>query len=155
MNSNFPVIRGLSSFLFCVLLLLAGCGRSQPPQGVKISGAVTVEGKLLEQGKITFRPVGSTTGPIVIASINGGYYNIVPRQNLSSGEFRVHIETLFKDPVLQMPGNLTPEKVAEELAKSPLPKRMIAPEYNTNTILKVHITGNEDIRYDFDVECKK
>ena len=56
---------------------LLGCGGGQSgPQRASISGTVTIDGALVENGTIEFAPSGTTKGPLASGSIEQGKYSI-------------------------------------------------------------------------------
>ncbi|MBN2295329.1 MAG: hypothetical protein JXM70_23060 [Pirellulales bacterium] len=90
-----------------VLLLLAalsaiGCSRSAGRNAV--SGTVTLDGKPLENGAISFSPAPGEKGPSSGSSINNGEFTIAKKQGLPAGKYVVVIRTsklsgrMLRDP---------------------------------------------------------
>jgi hypothetical protein len=80
-------IRG--SFLLLLLLLFSGCGSSL---GSQVTGTVTIDGKPLAVGGVSFHPVGG--GPVATARIqeDGSFELKTGKQHsLPPGEYRVTV----------------------------------------------------------------
>ena len=108
------MIRAASSLQFAILalLILAGCGRSRD---ASVSGSVTLDGKPLETGTVTFHP--SDGGPAAYGQIgtDGGYSLKTGRQRgIDPGEYVVTVVAATppsEQNGLEMPGQLlTPER---------------------------------------------
>lgn len=80
--------RYYASLLAGCLLLLVGCGgdRRQP-----LEGTVTLDGKPLDEGAISFVPLPGATGPTAGANIAAGRFSIAADQGTFPGTFRVEI----------------------------------------------------------------
>jgi hypothetical protein len=76
------------ALLTTCLLLLAGCsgGRQQP-----LEGTVTLDGKPLGEGSISFVPLPGTGGPTTGASIAAGRFYVPAEKGTFAGNFRVEI----------------------------------------------------------------
>lgn len=107
--------------MFCIGLLLSGCGRSLGPEG-EVSGKVTLKGKPLPGGQVTFlTPKGYTFTGVI--DPQGNYKLRVP-----AGEARIAVDnrTLLKSnnssmPDLRHPPGIKPPPGAkvDEAPKSP------------------------------------
>ena len=71
--------------------LLGGCGGASGPEKVTLSGKVTYQGKPLEDGDISFRPVPGTNAPPTSTVIKNGHYTAGDRAAIASGTFNVQI----------------------------------------------------------------
>jgi hypothetical protein len=92
--------------LLLPLILPAGCGRSFDGS---VNGMVTLDGKPLATGTVTFHPVGS--GPMAYGRIQAdGRYSVVTasRQGLPPGEYVVTVVATAPppNPKLEIPGEL-------------------------------------------------
>jgi len=72
----------LLAFLTCTI----GCGRSDGPKMIAVTGQITLDGKPLDAGSISFLPVDGNGVPSG-AKISGGAY----RADVPPGEKRVEI----------------------------------------------------------------
>ncbi len=85
------------SILACSLLLLAsGCGGGH---GASVSGRVTLDGKPLDTGTVTFHPEGG--GPTAYGGIHSdGSYQVKTgtQQGLPPGEYRVTVLATTEPP---------------------------------------------------------
>lgn len=68
----------------------AGCGNSGPPR-VAVSGIVTLDGRPIEQGAISFVPAADSKQPSAGAEISSGEYSIPATSGPSAGKYRVEI----------------------------------------------------------------
>jgi hypothetical protein len=71
------------------LCLLVGCTGSSGRQAIE--GTVTLDGKPLEKGQITFVPQADTKGPTAGAEVTGGRFKIPAAGGAFAGKFRVEI----------------------------------------------------------------
>lgn len=124
----------LSLLLLAWFVLLAGCNSN--PQPVGLSGSVTLDGKLLESGKIEFEPFEKLRGQRRNAPILNGQYELAPRKGLLPGmEFKVMIKA-FKKTGKKYPSTKPAESFDEEI--------QYLPEiYNSKSNLKVTISAIE------------
>ena len=72
-------------------VFFGGCN-SSPQQGIE--GTVTLDGKPLEKGNVSFRPQSGTASPSAGAEIVGGKFSIAPKGGLLPGKFRVEITAM-------------------------------------------------------------
>ncbi|WP_171190037.1 hypothetical protein, partial [Alienimonas chondri] len=103
--------------------LAAGCGGSDRPEQVAVSGAVTVDGAPLPAGTITFVPVENTPGPKASAAIVAGRYAVPAAVGPTVGAYRAEI--VATDP--QTPAGdaeLSPEDLVRlKQARTARPRR--------------------------------
>ncbi len=76
------------------LLALPGCGGSSGPQRANAAGKVTFDGQPVEQGAISFAPMGNTTGPSSGGEIIDGHYSIARAVGPVVGTHRVEIQAM-------------------------------------------------------------
>ena len=128
-----------------VLWLVAGCGGpvdNLPRQAV--SGTVTLDGKPLERGTLSFQPESGlpTAAAVPIA---GGQYSIPRAEGLVPGSYRVLISstpqaapTASRPPP---PGQATPP-----------PKELLPEKYNASTTLSAQVKEGSANTFDFALE---
>jgi hypothetical protein len=73
------------------IALFVGCGKSDQPKRVVVSGAVTYKGQLVEKGQIRFIPADGTRGPVTVDSIDQGQYTTKNTNGVPVGTHRVEI----------------------------------------------------------------
>lgn len=89
------VLSMLSPVLLGVVLL--GCGGVDPgPPRAVVSGKVTLDDQPIEEGSITFIPMGGTQGPTSGAKIENGEYKTPPDLGPVAGLHRVEITAYRK-----------------------------------------------------------
>lgn len=89
----------------CFVLLAVTCLGCGPKSGdVPISGTITIEGKLISNGAITFFPAKGR--PIVVATSESGVYSAA----LPPGEYRVTLATSVKLPPGWKEGDPVPKQ---------------------------------------------
>lgn len=84
--------------LVLFLLLLTGCGGGS---GSTVSGSVTVDGKPLDDGYISFYPAPNTPGPTTGGEIKGGKYTV---RGVAIGKNRAEITAQSNAPVASSMG---------------------------------------------------
>lgn len=98
----------------CLILVIAGCGRGH---GGAVSGRVTLDGKPLDTGTVTFHPTGG--GPTAYGGIHpNGTYRVKTgtQQGLPPGEYRVTVLAATEPPTdgPSVPGQMiTPARYAD------------------------------------------
>jgi len=132
-----------------VMLAVVGCGSrgdNLPRQAV--SGNVTLDGKPLERGTISFQP--ATELPTAIAvPISGGQYYIEKAQGLVPGSYKIKISSA-PPPV---PEPLTAEGTPPPPGKpTPPPKDLMPERYNSSTILIREVKEGGSNTFDFPLE---
>jgi hypothetical protein len=73
--------------------LLSGCGGDGR---LGVSGTVTVDGKPLESGVISFQPAAGNQGHSAGTSIQAGHYEVEAGKGLLPGEYQVRIQAFRK-----------------------------------------------------------
>ncbi len=132
-------MRSLSLSLFLVVeLLLSGCGGSTDTLArLPISGKVTLEGQPLDQGIISFDPIGKGTS--AGASISKGEYSIPTASGLPAGNYIVRISSpIGGAPTPEFPG------ASDQVAKERIPE-----EFNAQSKNKVEVTAKGKNTFDF------
>jgi len=133
------------------LAALAGCGPGNPLGREAVSGRVTLDGKPLEFGNISFDPVVPTGGVRSGALITDGEYSIDAHKGLPPGEYKVRIFAGEANPPdMQAPdGGELPAPAAELPGVS-----LIPPEYNVQSDIVREVTADGDNRFDFEIETQ-
>lgn len=125
-------------------IAFSGCGQQDPLGRQAISGEVTLDGKPLEQGSITFLPEGKkdTSGGAAIAA---GKYTIAREQGLAPGKYKVMISASKGGGAAGNEAPGMPMPVAE----------LIPEEYNAKSDKIVDVTEKGPNTFKFDIATKK
>ncbi|QDT65166.1 hypothetical protein [Calycomorphotria hydatis] len=132
--------------LLPILIILCACGTNgDGPERVVVSGKVTYNGNVVEQGEIWFLPIGNQGVPQAGAPIINGQYSVKNKGGVPLGKFQIKItgNQPVKDYEVVVDGG--PEDIPLEQY---LPKR-----FNEETELETIIesTGSP-IEMDFDLQ---
>jgi hypothetical protein len=73
------------------ILLIAGCGQGNR---AAVSGMVTLDGKPIEQGAITFFPAPGNKGPSAGGTITNGRYDVASAKGVAIGANKVMISSV-------------------------------------------------------------
>jgi len=130
---------------------LTGCGGSDTDDLPReaISGTVTLNGKPLPSGAITFDPDQGTADPVSVGGVVAdGSYSIAKAEGPTPGKYRVSIYP-------STPG----EAVSKDVAPGAPPKHskpavQIPAKYNAKTTLAAEIKPGESNTFDFDLDSK-
>jgi hypothetical protein len=144
------------TLLACPILLLAclpmavffaGCGGSQGPERVVVSGTITYNGKPLPEGTIRFVPVQTSPVPTSGATIVNGNYKVDGKGAVPVGTHRVQIEAFRKVPLVVEPGRQASPHWPKEMPQQYLPRK-----FNADSQLEITIQpGSGPISKDFDL----
>jgi hypothetical protein len=136
--------------MFCGICILVaaciGCG-NKGPRRAAVSGHVTLDGELIDEGVIQFLPIEGTVGPETGGIIAKGQYDIPQERGPVVGKSRVELRASKKtgrkiqDPTGR-PGTLTDEY-----------REMFPPSSNINSSL-VREIKDELNTLDFDIRTK-
>jgi hypothetical protein len=145
-------------------LLLGGCGGAGddlPRQAVW--GKVTLDGKPLEQGTITFSPTSELPTPGMV-TVTGGSYSLPKAQGLVPGSYKVSILASESTEPVEKFGDLPgvagrrQAEAADSKAraailgkKGALPGQTIPPRYNTATTLTAEVKDGASNSFDFEL----
>jgi hypothetical protein len=111
----------------------------------EVSGTVRLNGQPIEEGAITFIPVGGAKGAGSGATIRDGRYRVPRSKGVTVGKNRVELRAFrntgrkVKDPTGQ-PGALVEERVPA-----------FPPEYNDNSTLVREVRAGSN-KFDFEIE---
>lgn len=125
------------------MLVAVGCAESKPPT-YPTSGVVTLNGAPVEEGTITFLPTEGTPGNNVAATITAGAFSAPQEAGLCIGGYRVEIDA-YRKTGRKIRDLASPDR---RLAEPPLVEErvsIIPPQYNTQSELRVQVTGPADI----------
>ena len=137
-------------FLMLALLLLpvlSGCGGTDGPERVPVSGEVTLDGRPLAAGLIRFIPSGDNQGPAAVAIVKDGAYELPKSDGPVLGLQRVEIEAtdylgFAIDDEAAYVANV--EQRSGRLPKNPVPEA-----YNRHSTLTAEIEPDGPREFDF------
>ncbi len=131
----------------CIVLLFAtGCGGESGPSRQPVVGSVTLDGKPLPSGTITFLP--SDQGPAASAELSEGGYRIDRDAGPAPGHYTVEIVAVqptgrrIRHPDL-------PSETTEEV------RNVIPQQYNARTQLQVDVKPDAENRFDFELSSRQ
>ena len=140
-----------SAVVACLQLNLGGCGESDGLPREAVSGTVSVEGKPLKTGLITFLPASPETttqggGPVV-----EGKYSMTRSQGIVPGKYKV---------IISSPED-TPEKFPDAGRNNdapgmpPIPAKEVIPaQYNNKSLLTADVVEGGKNVFDFNLTAK-
>lgn len=126
---------------------VAGCGseESGPPR-LPVSGKVTLDGKPLEAGAITFIPAAD--GPATAATIAEGAFQVARAEGPSPGPYKVEIISV-QSTGRQIPSPDDPSAQIEESLN------IIPTHYNARTQLQVEVKPDAENAFEFDLSSRE
>jgi hypothetical protein len=128
-----------------VLALLLGCGAEDNLPREAVSGAVSIEGKPLKTGLITFLPsedVPTQGGAAVVE----GKYSIARNQGLVPGKYRVVISSPEDKPEQMI------DKTNNAPGLPPVPAKEVIPaQYNNDSLLTAEIKPGAKNVFEFNL----
>lgn len=125
--------------LLLLVVMLGGCGEADPLGRRSISGKVTLGGKPLPQGTISFEPSGKGTS--AGATITNGVYSISAESGLPPGGYVVRISS----PTGGMATPAAPGE-SDQLATEQVPE-----DFNSRSTQKVDVTKDGNSTFDFSI----
>jgi hypothetical protein len=108
-----------------------------------VSGKVTLDGKPLERGTISFLPATQSPTPGMV-SIVGGSYSMPKAYGLVPGSYKVSISSSDSTGPAEKFGDV-PGKTP------PPPKELIPTRYNSDTTLTAEVKQGASNSFDFDL----
>lgn len=128
----------------CGVLLLCGCGGTKARYAIE--GNVTLDGKPLQKGQISFVPLAGTKGPTAGAEIVDGKFSIPNEKGTFLGKFRVEV-TASRPTDKTMPDPMTgqPAKIYEQF---------IPDKYNKTSVLQAEVKDDGHNNFEFPVTSK-
>ena len=138
--------RSLRLFPLAVVLgsaIFGGCGKTER---LGIQGAVSLDGKPLEKGNITFRPLAGTASPSAGAQIVDGKFSIARERGLLPGKFRVEITA----------SHPTDRKVRDRMTGATVTAidQYLPARYNEQSQLEASVASNGANRFEFALTSK-
>ena len=127
--------------------VLAGCGGSDGPERVPVSGEVTLDGRPLASGVIRFIPSGDNEGPAAMGIVNNGAYELPKSEGPVPGPQRVEIEAtdylgFAIDDEAAYAANV--EQRGGRVPKNPVPEA-----YNRQSTLTAEIAPDGPVEFNF------
>lgn len=133
----------------CVAALLLAGGCSETANYCEFAGAVTADGKPVEEGLIMFTPTAAGPGQApVAADISGGSYRVTPAKKMTPGSYKVAI-TAERDT------GRTISSEPDSRDATPMREQYIPPRYNASTELTSDIAADQSTPVDFNLTLKK
>jgi hypothetical protein len=126
------------------VLLICGCGGHGERQSIE--GTVTLDGKPLENGQITFVPQADTKGPTAGATIAGGKFLVSAAGGPFAGKFRVDI-TASRPSGKKIADRFT-GKLTDEC------EQFIPARYNSQSQLTADVKAGVENRFEFTMNSK-
>jgi hypothetical protein len=87
LTTRFSLATALTLFAACI-----GCGTSDGPQKVVVTGVVTYDGASIANGELRFYPIEGTKGAVSGGEILNGAYTAQGRGGVPVGKHRVEIQ---------------------------------------------------------------
>ena len=138
----------------CLALGGLGCGGedvdTRPRQA--ISGEVTLDGKPLEDGELTFDPKSRAEGVPAAGKIVGGHFSIDRNEGPVPGSYFVRINAIDPSTV---PARAARKPGEPKPFDSPSPKNLIPLRYNTDTELAAEVKAGSPNTYKFELSSKE
>lgn len=132
------------------LLLLSGCGQSDPLNRQAVSGHVSLAAEPL-QGMIEFSPVGGS-GQAAGALIDAGKYSIASEKGLPPGDYEVRIYSASNEKAKAEMGTESPEAPGEIIMVA---KEKIPATYNSKTEQVRTVVAGQKNEFDFEIPANK
>jgi hypothetical protein len=126
------------------LCLLVGCTGSSGQQAIE--GTVTLDGKPMEKGQVTFVPQGDTKGPTAGAEVVGGKFAIPAAGGTFAGKFRVEITASRPG------GRKVPDRMTGNLVDAY--EQFIPARYNADSKLTADVKAGAVNRFEFAVQSQ-
>jgi hypothetical protein len=139
--------RNLPMLALLFLPCLTGCGGSEGPERVAVSGEVRLDGRPLASGVIRFIPSGDNEGPAAVAIVKDGAYELPKSEGPVPGPQRVEIEAtdylgFAIDDEAAYAANV--EQRGGRVPKNPVPEA-----YNRRSTLTAEIKPDGSQKFDF------
>jgi hypothetical protein len=139
-------MRPVRFVLWILLPLTVGCGEEPRSPQFPVSGKVTVDGKPLEQGLISFLP--SVSGPAASAPIEAGAFALDRTDGPGQGPYKVEIVSV-QSTGRQVVSPDDPSVTIEET------RNIIPTRYNARSDLLVQVSADGENAYRFDISSKE
>ena len=143
-TNSLPWIQALLASAACCVFA-AGC-QDAGPDRAPIAGRVTVGGEPLAAGRILFKPIAPTEGPVTSAAIVDGAYRLSEEQGPIVGKHRVELEA-----ELPLGFALDDEQAFAKRGGKRLPPNPIPPQFNRQSTLRVEVLAETENTFDIEV----
>lgn len=148
----FSMIRHVAARAICLVVVLpfvAGCGRPSGPPRAAVHGEITLDESPLKSGVIRFVPTGATKGPVALATIKDGRYDLSSWDGPMLGDNAVEIVPGIDDNPLD--GATDIRAAWAEYAKTAAANRGHAAhkKIKSSSELKVHVQAKAMNTFDF------
>ena len=130
-----------------IALIATGCGgpASDGLPREAVSGKVTLDGKPLASGMISFDPDNTQPNPVAVGgAITGGAYSITREQGPTPGNYRISIYGGAGETIPEGDPGMPPKPT-----KDPVPAK-----YNALSELKAEVKGGTANAFDFDLKSE-
>lgn len=149
-TNHLTTVRGFSSCLILASVGLCGCSSvsDAPFERADVSGTVTLDGELLDEGFVRFVPIEGTTGPKVTAPIDRGLFILPPELGPVIGRHRVEIEST-DDGGLAMDDEEALERILAQQGKPRIDIVRVPAAYNKQSTLTAEISAQTPNDFNF------
>ena len=125
------------------LAMVVGCNKGDGLAREAVEGTVTLDGKPIATGLVTFLPDSPEASTQGGGAISGGKYSIPAEQGLVPGAYKIVISAGDDTPEKQVDNNEAP-------GMPPIPaKEAIPSDYNTKSLLKAEVRAGGPNKFDF------
>lgn len=135
----------LVSGMIMAAACLAGCTKTDPSGRQAISGTVTLQGKPLDRGTISFTSLDPKVAALTGAMIKDGKFSVSADKGLPPGTYRVRISSADTGSVGTASGAEAPGE------SGPAAKERIPPEFGTQSKQEVTITKDGKNYFEFNI----
>lgn len=134
---------GVRWLLLLMFLMAVGCGPDGPERG-SVSGTVSLDGKSVKEGSITFIPTDGTTGPTAGGTIADGAFSIPKSLGPLVGKNKVELRA-WRLTGRQIPNPMSPGSMMDEKVEA------FPPQYNDESTYVIEINSGHNT-LDFDLK---
>lgn len=125
--------------------ILGGCGQSADEGRVAVTGVVMLDGRPLETGNVTLRPLGK--GPAVSVTVSDGAFELAASEGPAVGPYLVEIDSVRPTGRIVENPDVYGEKQEETT-------NIIPPKFNRESVLQVEVVADGENRFDFPVRSR-
>lgn len=137
---------GIGAGLLAITAVVGiGCGGSDDEGRVAVTGLVTLDGRPLDAGHVTLRPLGK--GPAVSGTISEGAFQLASSVGPAIGPYLVEIDAVRPTGRIIDNPDIYGEK-QEETAN------IIPPKYNRESILRVEVVADRENHFELPVRSR-
>jgi hypothetical protein len=132
-----------AAMVIVCLAIVLGCSHATERRAIE--GTVTLDGKPLETGSITFMPQPGTKSPTAGGSISQGRFSVSPAGGVFAGKFRVEITASRKT------GRQVESPRSGGMVDETVP--LIPTQYNRDSKLTAEITAQGANHFEFALQA--